>query len=309
VTEPTQGDTEGTFAYLSAPAFDNALRDLFVAAASIGTYGVNELRRQFAYDRFLTRVFSDDTDRWILKGGGGLLARMPGQARHSMDLDLFYQGQLDLAISTLQTVAAVDFGDFFSFDVEPGPAKDNGRARQLAIKAFLGNKEFQRFKIDLVVSSNMTQRPDTVAPLTPVNIPGLQLHPYRVYAIVDHLADKLAAMVEQHNGQPSSRYRDLVDIVLVANTHRFAAADLGGALRSEFTHRRIQLPATIELPAPAWTAGYEIQALKIKWLPQQTVTQALHTARALFDPILTNQAIGNWEPTRREWIDPSNPDS
>jgi hypothetical protein len=175
VTEPTQGDTEGTFAYLSAPAFDNALRDLFVAAASTGTYGVNELRRQFAYDRFLTRVFSDNTDRWILKGGGGLLARMPGQARHSMDLDLFYQGQLDLAISTLQTVAAVDFGDFFSFDVEPGPAKDNGRARQLAIKAFLGNKEFQRFKIDLVVSSNMTQRPDTVAPLTPVNIPGLQL--------------------------------------------------------------------------------------------------------------------------------------
>ncbi len=130
-----------------------------------------------------------------------------------------YEGQLELAISTLQAVAAVDFEDFFSFDVDPGPTTDPGRARKLVITAFLGNKEFQRFKIDLVVSSNMTQQPDIIAPLSPVKIPGLPVYPYRVYAVVDHLADKIAAMVEQHNGQPSSRYRDLVDIVLLANTH------------------------------------------------------------------------------------------
>lgn len=292
------------FGYKSAPAFDNALKDLFVAAATSGSYGVNELRRQFAYDRFLSRVFGDGTDRWILKGGGGLLARMPGQARHSMDLDLFYEGQLDLAISTLQALAAVDFGDFFSFDVEPGPITDPGRARKLAITVYLGNKEFQRFKIDLVVSSNMTQRPDVIAPLSPVNIPSLPVHPYLVYAVVDHLADKIAAMVEQHNGQPSSRYRDLIDIVLLANTHEFAAQDLSKAIRSEFIHRRIQLPATIQLPSPAWTLGYEVQALKIGWLQQKTTAQALNTARALFDPILHDEASGTWNPAQLQWSEP-----
>ena len=304
MTVSTASAANRGFGYKSAQAFDSALKDLFVAAAASGNYGVNELRRQFAYDRLLTRIFGDGSDRWILKGGGGLLARMPGRARHSMDLDLFYQGQLELAISTLQTVAAADFADFFSFDVEPGPVTDPGRARKLAITAFLGNKEFQRFKIDLVVSSNMTQQPDIVIPLSPINIPGLPVHPYRVYAVVDHLADKIAAMVEQHNGQPSSRYRDLVDIVLLANTHEFAAQDLSKAIRSEFTHRRIQLPTTIQLPSPAWTLGYEVQASKIRWLQQKTATQALNTARALFDPILNNDTSGTWNPTQLQWSEP-----
>jgi hypothetical protein len=50
------------------------------------------------------RVFQD-TDTvaaWILKGGGGLPALIPDQAPHSMDLDLFYEGEFVDAIESLQ---------------------------------------------------------------------------------------------------------------------------------------------------------------------------------------------------------------
>ncbi|RLE21447.1 MAG: hypothetical protein DRJ50_09215 [Actinobacteria bacterium] len=86
------------------------------------------MRRQFAYGRFLDRVFSHDPDRWVLKGATGLLARIPGQARHSMDIDLFFAGRIEAAIGALRDVVQVDRGDFFTFDIERGsrPFRSDG---------------------------------------------------------------------------------------------------------------------------------------------------------------------------------------
>jgi Nucleotidyl transferase AbiEii toxin, Type IV TA system len=84
----------GFFPYASAAAFRSALRDRLAALAKQqGTHGLDELQRQFAYDRLLARVFDGpDADRWILKGAGALLARLP-DARHSRDLDLAYSAR------------------------------------------------------------------------------------------------------------------------------------------------------------------------------------------------------------------------
>lgn len=47
-----------------------------------------ELRREFLYQRFLARIFHQES-LWVLKGGIGLLTRLPG-ARHSRDIDLMH---------------------------------------------------------------------------------------------------------------------------------------------------------------------------------------------------------------------------
>jgi hypothetical protein len=65
-----------------------------------------ELHRQFAYDRLLAWLFLSEPDRWLLKGGGGLLARLP-QARHSLDLDLFCRLELDAGVDALRPPASV----------------------------------------------------------------------------------------------------------------------------------------------------------------------------------------------------------
>ena len=67
------------FPYGSAAAFRTALRDRFAAIAKADTrYSLDELQRQFAYDRALASLFTArDADSWVLKGAGALLARRP----------------------------------------------------------------------------------------------------------------------------------------------------------------------------------------------------------------------------------------
>jgi hypothetical protein len=86
---PTAGPP--VFPYGSAAAFRTALRDRFAAIAKADTrYSLDELQRQFAYDRALARLFTaPDADSWVLKGAGALLARLE-QARHSKDIDVYF---------------------------------------------------------------------------------------------------------------------------------------------------------------------------------------------------------------------------
>ncbi len=298
---------EDIFPYLSASAFDSALKDRLEAAASVSVYELNELRRQFAYDRLLTRVFSTHPDRWILKGGGGLLARIPGQARHSMDIDLFYSGELGDAVADLQAIGSDNsFGDFFTFDIarNPGQTVAGATGFSLSVAAFLGEKEFQRFTIDLVISSNMTQDPDVISGLTPVSIPGLQVVDYRVYSVVDHVADKHAAMIDTYGdgARPSTRYRDLVDLVLVATTQHVSAGDLRAALVSEYRYRGLEIPVTVEAPDATWGAGYGREAAKVPHLQEQSLADGLAAARRFLDPVLAGLGEGQWNPNSQVWI-------
>src|ERR1700730_13980464 len=68
-------------------------------------------------------------------------------------------------------------------------------------------------------------------------------HGYRAYTLVDHVADKVAAMYELHGAiaVPSTRYRDLVDLVAVvisvsvparARSSRFAPKNRAGKSNS-----------------------------------------------------------------------------
>ncbi len=66
-----------------------------------------DLRRQFAYDRLLARVFSREPEAWVLKGATALLARLEGSARHTLDIDLYRLGaRLDEAEVALRAAAS-----------------------------------------------------------------------------------------------------------------------------------------------------------------------------------------------------------
>lgn len=98
--------------YVTAKDFERALVDRMANAAAESTYSIGELRRQLAFDRLLSRVFTDEPASWVLKSATGLLARIPGQARHSIDIDLHFAGQLETALDALRKPSAVDLGDY-----------------------------------------------------------------------------------------------------------------------------------------------------------------------------------------------------
>lgn len=290
--------------YATPQSFDAAIKDLIASAAQDSAHSITELRRQFAYDRLLTRVFTLQPQHWVLKGGACLLARIPGHARHSQDIDLYFQREVDRAGADLTEAADADLGDFFTFDVEQ--ARDlvgpNAGAR-FRITDYLGPKVFVGFGADVVVATNMTGTPDVLPGLCSIQVDGLPTAAYRTYPVVVHIADKHAAMLDTYGGRASSRYRDLVDLVLLATTQRPTAAGLHFALLSEYRHRAIAVPSEVTLPSTAWLAGYEIEAARVPAPFHTSVDEALAIVKDLIEPILAGRVSGAWDPEALGWVD------
>lgn len=271
---------------------------------------LTDLQRQFAYDRFLTRVFlAPDRERWVLKGAAALLARLHARARHTLDLDLYReQSGLDDAEAALRAAAALEVGDFFRFTLSPGrPVTQTGAVRRVPVVAYLGATEFASFHVDVIVGIRMTGEPDDGRPLVAVELLGLRSAHYRIYPLADHVADKIVAFLERHptvagTGQGSTRYRDLADLAVIAHGEVIAAADVRVALASEVSRRGLSLPATLPTPATgSWRSGYARVARDVPDLAERDLDAALSTVRAFVDPVLQGTASGLWDPEAMRW--------
>lgn len=290
--------------YTNAIALHDAIKARAAVAAKRGHHDVNQIRRHFAYDRFLTRLFREPASTWVLKGGTGLLVRVPQRARHTQDIDLYRHGEIERAHIELSAAANLDLGDFFSFDIEQtGTLAGVTSGRKYKVAAYIGDIKFADFQIDVVVDSNMTGVPDETPGLRPIEIDGLPTTKYRVYPVVDHLADKLVAMTTRFAGdRPSTRFRDLVDIVLIAQTQTIDAEALRAAVASERDHRNRQLPERLELPDQTWINGYSRIARTVTGFDVLDADDALGIAAALYSPVFHDVTVGTWEPTTMEWI-------
>jgi hypothetical protein len=297
--------------YATPYAFRAALRDRFGAFTN-GDQGlrVEEMQRQFAYDRVLARCFAGhDADRWVLKGAIALLARLAGRARHSKDIDLYYA---EPSASTSQAVDAFlmavrrDLGDHFRFEVtRTSPLQEHLQGRRLRLGAYLGAR-FATFHVDIVVGTAISGDPDLAWPLTPLHVDGLVRPQYRVFPVADHLADKLCAITETHpradgTVMASTRVKDLVDVALIAGSQSVPGSALRHALVSGAAHRGLALPPRFEVPdLDAWRIGYLRRAADAP-TPVPSFRQASDIATRLFDPVLAGPVDGSWDPQAARW--------
>jgi hypothetical protein len=305
-----QGSDAEVFRYATAYAFRAALKAQFTAIAKAdGRYSVDELHRQFAYDRLLAHCFTGtDVDRWVLKGAGALLARLDGVARHSKDVDLYFAERavaVEEAVGALAAAADRDLGDHFRFEItRTTPLQEAAKGRRLDVVAYLGAR-YAAFHVDVVVDTAMSGHPDWAPPLVRVDIEGLTRPRYRVFPVADHLADKLCAMLESHDtavqGRVSTRVKDLVDIALIASTQIIDGRALRIAIVAGTTHRRLDLPAQFAVPdVAAWRSGYPKKAAEAPGVTP-TFDEAVDLASRLLDPILTGAVTGSWDPAAAEW--------
>jgi hypothetical protein len=214
--------------YATPAAFRNALTDRIKAAARDSRWTIGQLQRQVAYDRLLERLYLLD-DGWIVKGATALLARDLG-VRGSLDIDLYRNAAREPAEADLRRAAATDIGDGFRFEVGVG-SPIAAAAVRLAITARIGTTTWVAFRVDLVGESlTMTGQPEAVPPLARGIVPEVAQHGYRAYPLVDHIADKVAAMYERHGRtqMASTRFRDLVDLVAIVR-----AASVEGAAQHD----------------------------------------------------------------------------
>jgi hypothetical protein len=270
---------------------------------------LSDLQRQFAYDRLLCRVFRTQPKHWVLKGATAMLARLGGLARHSLDVDLYCtHANLTDAEQALNDCAAVDLGDFFRFAMRPGRQMPQAlSACRVATQAYLGATAFATFNVDLVTGIDLRGTPDEVAPLIPIDLPGLVRANYFAWPLADHIADKVCAMIELHPRQggrslPSTRYRDLADLALFAHSANVDAEQLQGVLIAEASRRHLQLPDTVPEPdGPGWRSGYTRVAREAPSVVEKDLDAALITVRGFLDPILSSKARGSWNHDALRW--------
>lgn len=271
---------------------------------------VANLQRQFVYDRFLARVFSTGTEEWVLKGGSALLARVRS-ARHSQDLDLFRRsGTINAVAAELQRAASVDLADHFRFEVElkefrtERPGQTGTELAVLHVDAYAGVKLVVEFTVDVVIGGIVTATPDRISPHVVVEVSGLSSPGYLLYPIVDHIADKVCATFEMHppGSTPSSRVRDLVDLVVIARTQAVEARALRTAIEAERAHRDLP-PISGYVTPSGWQATYARLARDVvECRDHRTYDRALSLVQAFLDPVLQETvAMGWWDPHVQAW--------
>lgn len=129
---------------------------------------------------------------------------------------------------------------------------------------------------------------------------------YRVYAVESSLADKLCGIVERHHDRPSSRRKDLVDVVVFARSCAIDGTKLSRRLRLECLARRMPLPNHFEIPAEWFGAGETRFRKLCRQVPLAfdvgDISDAAALAAALFDPVLESSAEGKaWNPALGSW--------
>lgn len=296
--------------YTTARGVEAAIKAAAKKAAAEDSSLDTSKRIQLEYfNRFLSRIFSEGTSsEWILKGGTGMLARIPS-TRSTRDVDLYRQGfSLDRALVDLKRLTEVDLGDHFRFEyvsheqaigADTQPYTDGYR---VSFNVFIGAMARGSIHVDLVVGAGITAQVTTSAPATALEIPKLVSHPYRLYPVADQIADKVCGTMNIYDGRASSREKDLVDLVVLAATQDIDGAALSFAIDTERRRRQMD-PFTAFVVPSSWGRGYTKLSRSVPHCGDyRTVTEASDLVARLIDPALNGHAEGEiWSHEARDW--------
>jgi hypothetical protein len=268
------------------------------------------LLRQFIHERFLARVFNNPNSQWILKGGNAVLARV-NDARTTKDVDLLHElDDLDAALDQLGVAVTIDLGDHFRFVITGHDTSLGGTGQphvdgyRVHVDTYCGAVKRHTFGVDLVTGSLMTTAAevDTTTPV--LDLRGMSSPPIRLYPVVDHVADKLCATQASYgtSDHPSSRVRDLVDIVVLARSRDVDGDSLIGAIHAEWVHRGLDGEPVFAPPA-SWDRLYPPIARKVRACDGLTgFAAAVEFVGGFLGPALDGSASKHkWSASRAAW--------
>lgn len=211
--------------------------------------------------------------------------------------------------------ARLDLDDMVRFELRSRDDRLNERGvARVSFDAYLGTRHKDTVSVDLVIDGRPVGPGDYRQLEPPVPLDWPPLWPLvRLYPLADHVADKIAAMYERHGPAQlaSTRYRDLVDLVLIALRDELDGTGVCTAVRREVDRRAedatvLALPDQFIVPGSAWLLGYRSAAAGVPGLDDyRSLEQATELAHALLDPVLSGRASGTrWRPERLTWVAP-----
>jgi hypothetical protein len=163
--------------YLTPAAFRSAVDAKIRATARQVGRPFGELRREFLYQRFLARVFAWEPGPRVLKGGVGILARLPG-ARHSRDIDLVHLDADPVSAEAgLRETGRLDLGDHLRFEITRPVLLSVPDALRLKTAAYTGVTAWDSFDIDISCERHFVAEVQAIRAEPVLDIAGLTALP------------------------------------------------------------------------------------------------------------------------------------
>ena len=227
---------------------------------------LQRLRRRAVVERLLVRLDDAAPGRWILKGGMAVELRLHDRARATRDLDLALRGEPDSAEEVrdllIESLAGDPDHDGFDFAVgSPTPLQVDEAGRpgwRFTVEAGLAGRLFAAIRLDVVA------RRDEITGTERLALPGTMAFagmPTRDIEVVDrrqHFAEKLHALTRIYQDKPSSRVRDLPDLMLLIEDGLIPNHELVARVRHVFEVRGTHpVPVDIADPPADWATRYE----------------------------------------------------
>lgn len=204
--------------------FRRSLEAHLKSIADKNNQDLQRLRRKVAFERLLARIFHQNTDNFVLKGGYAMELRF-ASARATKDIDLTCLHRInafDVAIENviareLRNLVKADLKDCFTFEV--GPARmdlDNapyGGARY-SVSSFVDRRLFVRFQLD-VGADVVVDEIEQVEGSDWLKYCGIDAPKMRMISIEQQFAEKLHAYTLPREQKQNSRVKDLIDMLLL----------------------------------------------------------------------------------------------
>lgn len=289
--------------YATAGAFRAALEARLKDEQADGV-GLSRLRKRIVFERLLARLQAVAPDGWLLKGGFALELRLGGRARTTKDVDIDWNVGEGEATEFLLDAAALDMDDMFSFDVQRAAIDDDlaGGGQRWTVRAELAGRDFERVAIDVGFGKPPVVEPVTLAASGLLEFAEIPTIAVPALAVEQHLAEKLHAYSRTYaGGQPSSRVKDLVDIVVIAHTTAVDGDRLRQAVAAIFARRDThEPPPALASPPSDWARPW---ATLVEHLPADAdLATGFSVAAALWDPLLAGEAdLVEWDPELLGW--------
>jgi predicted nucleotidyltransferase component of viral defense system len=279
-------------------AFRTAL-EARIKQGSSGSAGVSRLRKRIVFERLLARLVAHAPGEWVLKGGFALELRLGNVARSTKDADFEWCLDEDDAIEQLLDAAALDLGDRFTFALERADEETDlpGGGQRWRVAATLAGRIFERAVIDVAFAAAPVQAPDQITSSRLLDFAGIDAVEVPTLAIEQHLAEKLHAYTRTYaGGRPSTRVKDLVDVVVIANTSAINGAKLAEAVAVIFARRAEHaVPTALPAPPAEWATPWRRLARGVP--ATDDIAEGYRTAVALFDAVLDGAVTaGVWRP-------------
>jgi hypothetical protein len=147
----------------------------------------------------------------------------------------------------------------------------------------------------------MLRTPDLLAfaEIAPIEVPAVPLE--------RHLAEKLHAYTRRYqDDQPSSRVKDLVDIVLMRELKSFEFEALRDVILQVFASRDTREPTSLPAPPRDWAQPYRTLAVGVGLDPELATGHRL--AAEFLDPVLSDEPDpAQWDIRAAQWRQPRKP--